>query len=123
MNPSLDWAGNISHMIGFESEEVQSLMRLYMVLHADHVECNVSPYTAHLFFFFFQAEDGIRDLYVTGVQTCALPISARTRSPAGPSPSATKGTAATRSRAAARARSPAASRTPPCRCSTRTSCC
>src|SRR5690349_22471546 len=29
----------------------------------------------HLFFFFFfQAEDGIRDLYVTGVQTCALPI-------------------------------------------------
>src|SRR6267378_5974909 len=29
-----------------------------------------------VFFFFFQAEDGIRDLYVTGVQTCALPISA-----------------------------------------------
>src|SRR2546427_94694 len=28
------------------------------------------------FFFFFQAEDGIRDLTVTGVQTCALPISA-----------------------------------------------
>src|SRR5690349_22587805 len=27
-----------------------------------------------LSFFFFQAEDGIRDLYVTGVQTCALPI-------------------------------------------------
>src|SRR6266496_336355 len=27
-----------------------------------------------IFFFFFQAEDGIRDLYVTGVQTCALPI-------------------------------------------------
>src|SRR6266496_2195433 len=27
-----------------------------------------------LFSFFFQAEDGIRDLYVTGVQTCALPI-------------------------------------------------
>src|SRR2546430_5791139 len=26
-------------------------------------------------FFFFQAEDGIRDLTVTGVQTCALPIS------------------------------------------------
>src|SRR5438874_8794111 len=25
-------------------------------------------------FFFFQAEDGIRDLYVIGVQTCALPI-------------------------------------------------
>src|SRR5207249_7456535 len=27
--------------------------------------------------FFFQAEDGIRDRNVTGVQTCALPISAR----------------------------------------------
>src|SRR2546430_10705319 len=27
-----------------------------------------------LFIFFFQAEDGIRDLTVTGVQTCALPI-------------------------------------------------
>src|SRR2546430_8731938 len=31
-----------------------------------------------LFLFFFQAEDGIRDLTVTGVQTCALPISAGT---------------------------------------------
>src|SRR5690606_39533172 len=28
-----------------------------------------------IFFFFFQAEDGIRDFHVTGVQTCALPIS------------------------------------------------
>src|SRR5437764_6892917 len=36
------------------------------------------------FFFFFQAEDGIRDTSVTGVQTCALPISPtnRTRSTA-----------------------------------------
>src|SRR2546427_4383999 len=32
-----------------------------------------------LFFFFFQAEDGIRDLTVTGVQTCALPILIRAR--------------------------------------------
>src|SRR6266496_2084738 len=31
-------------------------------------------YVVSFFFFFFQAEDGIRDLYVTGVQTCALPI-------------------------------------------------
>src|SRR5437868_14866630 len=31
------------------------------------------------FFFFFQAEDGIRDRNVTGVQTCALPISATSR--------------------------------------------
>src|SRR5207253_8091386 len=28
-----------------------------------------------VYFFFFQAEDGIRDGHVTGVQTCALPIS------------------------------------------------
>src|SRR2546427_6824804 len=35
-------------------------------------------YTYVLFvFFFFQAEDGIRDLTVTGVQTCALPIYVR----------------------------------------------
>src|SRR2546421_7136561 len=31
--------------------------------------------TSGCHFFFFQAEDGIRDLIVTGVQTCALPIS------------------------------------------------
>src|SRR5437667_4721768 len=31
--------------------------------------------SSSLFFFFFQAEDGIRDRDVTGVQTCALPIS------------------------------------------------
>src|SRR2546430_11677442 len=33
-----------------------------------------------LVFFFFQAEDGIRDLTVTGVQTCALPIYQRSLS-------------------------------------------
>src|SRR5690606_15915143 len=31
-----------------------------------------------IIFFFFQAEDGIRDFHVTGVQTCALPISTST---------------------------------------------
>src|SRR2546426_12007828 len=31
-------------------------------------------YVLSFFFFFFQAEDGIRDYKVTGVQTCALPI-------------------------------------------------
>src|SRR3712207_7650418 len=42
-------------------------------------------YVSSLLFFFFQAEDGIRDIGVTGVQTCALPIcrpaSATTRQP------------------------------------------
>src|SRR5207253_4208670 len=32
------------------------------------------PFFVFVFFFFFQAEDGIRDGHVTGVQTCALPI-------------------------------------------------
>src|SRR2546425_6828659 len=34
----------------------------------------ISVYSCLRFFFFFQAEDGIRDKLVTGVQTCALPI-------------------------------------------------
>src|SRR2546422_1628267 len=36
--------------------------------------CPVSESSLPSFFFFFQAEDGIRDVAVTGVQTCALPI-------------------------------------------------
>src|SRR5205823_11752036 len=35
----------------------------------------LSVHAGIVFFFFFQAEDGIRDKLVTGVQTCALPIS------------------------------------------------
>src|SRR5256885_12220569 len=35
------------------------------------------PVYVWLYVFFFQAEDGIRDYKVTGVQTCALPISLR----------------------------------------------
>src|SRR5690625_7381570 len=38
-----------------------------------------------MLFFFFQAEDGIRDGHVTGVQTCALPISVAPPTP-GPRP-------------------------------------
>src|SRR6266446_4270994 len=38
-------------------------------------------YVVIFFFFFFQAEDGIRDYKVTGVQTCALPISFSGRYP------------------------------------------
>src|SRR5438105_5587619 len=37
--------------------------------------CCLFSYLFLFFFFFFQAEDGIRDPLVTGVQTCALPIS------------------------------------------------
>src|SRR5256885_12209935 len=63
---------------------------------------------ARILFFFFQAEDGIRDYKVTGVQTCALPISANAiaasdvrRSPGLPATCPTLGTAA-KSRAGAR---------------------
>src|SRR2546430_13110639 len=48
--------------------------RFYMIV------CSCSHHCVFLFFFFFQAEDGIRDLTVTGVQTCALPICAVPRS-------------------------------------------
>src|SRR5687768_10978878 len=43
----------------------------------DTVGLNVRTYSVRgaEFTFFFQAEDGIRDVAVTGVQTCALPIS------------------------------------------------
>src|SRR5699024_11760684 len=39
------------------------------------IPCASAGSSATSFFFFFQAEDGIRDRNVTGVQTCALPIS------------------------------------------------
>src|SRR5688500_19725804 len=51
---------------------------------------------AVLFCFFFQAEDGIRDYKVTGVQTCALPISSASTSTSrccsGSTPTATRPT-------------------------------
>src|SRR5690606_40092172 len=37
--------------------------------------CSSYVFMFYVLFFFFQAEDGIRDFHVTGVQTCALPIS------------------------------------------------
>src|SRR2546421_4593340 len=54
------------------------------------------------FVFFFQAEDGIRDLIVTGVQTCALPISSASPSACRPN------TGATNARAVPAARAPRA---------------
>src|SRR5437868_13851971 len=57
--------------------------------------------------FFFQAEDGIRDRNVTGVQTCALPIFAYGRANGGP---ARRGTDPRRRRTAARSDRDAAAR-------------
>src|SRR5206468_7412888 len=47
--------------------EVAIMLRLFVYVAWAIMLCGVD--------FFFQAEDGIRDLIVTGVQTCALPIS------------------------------------------------
>src|SRR5699024_10503217 len=44
-------------------------------MHCTCYHCNYNNQLYILFLFFFQAEDGIRDRNVTGVQTCALPIS------------------------------------------------
>jgi citrate synthase len=47
-NRRLDWAGNLAHMMGHDSEEVRRLLRLYMVIHSDHEGGNVSAHTTHL---------------------------------------------------------------------------
>ncbi|MDP4184113.1 MAG: citrate (Si)-synthase [Bacteroidota bacterium] len=47
-NPQLDWAGNLAHMMGHNSEEVKRLLRLYMMIHADHEGGNVSAHATHL---------------------------------------------------------------------------
>src|SRR5258706_9652106 len=58
----------------FISSMSSSFISFYLLLHIFFVLfCLFIFY----FFFFFQAEDGIRDWSVTGVQTCALPISPR----------------------------------------------
>lgn len=47
-NRKLDWAGNLAHMMGHDSEEVKRLLRLYMVIHSDHEGGNVSAHATHL---------------------------------------------------------------------------
>src|SRR5258707_12358276 len=77
-----------------------------------------------MFFFFFQAEDGIRDIGVTGVQTCALPISpggdsSRPEPPAHSAPRAPpEATAASDPRHAQRQRSARCHAPPPARLET-----
>src|SRR2546422_8561436 len=62
----------MSHMCVYSSQLVFFYLFFYL------------SYCFFFFFFFFQAEDGIRDVAVTGVQTCALPISIK-RLPRSPS--------------------------------------
>src|SRR6266542_2921948 len=69
---------NEQDRVGSEREE--ELMQRTAQCHCGSLKVNVSGdldrvYICHFkAFFFFQAEDGIRDATVTGVQTCALPI-------------------------------------------------
>lgn len=45
---TLDWSANLAHMMGYDSQEVYRLLRLYMFLHADHEGGNVSAHASHL---------------------------------------------------------------------------
>ncbi|MBL7927512.1 MAG: citrate (Si)-synthase, eukaryotic [Bacteroidia bacterium] len=47
-DPKLDWAGNFAHMLGFDTNEFKTLMRLYLTIHVDHEGGNVSAHTTHL---------------------------------------------------------------------------
>src|SRR5256884_4094485 len=58
------------------SLRVLSRSRLYLLM---EMRQGIGKRIHCVFFFFFQAEDGIRDVAVTGVQTCALPISSKAR--------------------------------------------
>ena len=46
--PGLDWAANLSHMMGYDEEGALELMRLYMTIHTDHEGGNVSAHATHL---------------------------------------------------------------------------
>jgi len=45
---NLDLAGNFAHMLGNDDPDYADLMRLFMLLHMDHENANVSAHTAHL---------------------------------------------------------------------------
>lgn len=47
-DPSLDWGANFAHMLGIDEPDFQSLMRLYLTVHADHEGGNASAHTTHL---------------------------------------------------------------------------
>jgi len=47
-NPSLDQGANFARMLGFNNQEFDELMRLYLVIHSDHEGGNVSAHTTHL---------------------------------------------------------------------------
>ncbi len=44
----MDWSANFAHMMGYDDDSFKELMRLYMVIHADHEGGNVSAHATHL---------------------------------------------------------------------------
>uniref|UniRef100_A0A6P4F570 Citrate synthase n=1 Tax=Drosophila rhopaloa TaxID=1041015 RepID=A0A6P4F570_DRORH len=48
INKEQDWSGNYCHMLGLPDEDFIDLIRLYMILHADHESGNVSAHACHL---------------------------------------------------------------------------
>jgi citrate (Si)-synthase len=47
-DPNLDWAANLSHMMGYDDPNALELMRLYQTIHSDHEGGNVSAHATHL---------------------------------------------------------------------------
>jgi citrate synthase len=47
-DPKLDWAGNFSHMCGFEGNGMKEALRGYLSIHSDHEGGNVSAHACHL---------------------------------------------------------------------------
>jgi citrate synthase len=47
-NKDLDWAGNFSHMLGFNEHQMMECIRGYLSIHSDHEGGNVSAHTSHL---------------------------------------------------------------------------
>ena len=45
---TLDWAGNLAHMMGYDDDGLKRLMRLYMTIHTDHEGGNVSAHATKL---------------------------------------------------------------------------
>lgn len=47
-DPKLDWAANLSHMMGYDDPGALEMMRLYQTIHSDHEGGNVSAHSTHL---------------------------------------------------------------------------
>src|SRR2546428_1044136 len=72
------------HVVILKEKETDRYLPIWIgIYEANAIALKITGITPERPIFFFQAEDGIRDLIVTGVQTCALPISRRSRSERG----------------------------------------